>query len=500
MNKISTYVLCLLLSCFAAYASAQSYDVVERRNFWNSGNNITGLRMDSLTVSFAELSGRNMHGGFRDTYEAKTARSAQIEAKSITHKEKYSMAGSFTFSHTRGNSMSGSMFIDPGYYPIDVLEFTPGRKDRQSYGFTGGIAGDITSQWRLGGKIDFLASNYTKRKDLRYTNYALDLTIAPGVMYHSDDFAVGLAYVFGKKSERIKAEQVGTGTFDAFLDKGLMYGAYEDWEGSGTLLAESGLDGLPVNEISHGVSIQGEWKKLFAEVTYTHSEGEIGEKRIIWFKFPTDRLTSQLGYRFGNAANIHFARINVEWSQQKNNENVMDKETSNGITLNRIYARNCIFERDFLSLNPEYEWQNSRGEFRFGSEISYMKRRSTQTYPYVFSQKMTRYRIYASGVVHAGRFDIKLGGAFSSGSKTERFRTVDGDIDAGDPPYHLKEYYDINNEYLTASRITIDAGVRYRFFQALYTEIGVRYTRGFDLKHIAKSDRWCETIKIGYTF
>ena len=54
--------------------------------------------------------------------------------------------------------MSGSMFIHPGFYPVDILEFTPGRKDLQTYSFMGGIATNLNPNWRLGGKIDFASA------------------------------------------------------------------------------------------------------------------------------------------------------------------------------------------------------------------------------------------------------------------------------------------------------------------------------------------------------
>ncbi len=106
----------------------------------------------------------------------------------------------------------------PGFYPVDILEFTPGRKDLQTYTFMGGIATDISPNWRLGGKIDFAASNYSKRKDVRHTNYRLDLKVAPGIMYHSGELAIGLSYIFGKNSESVKAEVIGTAenSYNAF--------------------------------------------------------------------------------------------------------------------------------------------------------------------------------------------------------------------------------------------------------------------------------------------
>ena len=157
-NMKGIYIGSMLL-CIAAVSSAQTYDVIERRNSWNAGTNVTGIMMDSVTVSYAELYGKNNHGDFRNYYEADKLWSAGAVAKSITHLKKYSLIGSFSFDHTSGKDMSGSMFIHPGFYPVDLQEFTPGRKDLQTYAFMGGIAADAGTHWRIGGKIDFTSAN-----------------------------------------------------------------------------------------------------------------------------------------------------------------------------------------------------------------------------------------------------------------------------------------------------------------------------------------------------
>ena len=92
-------------------------------------------------------------------------------------------------------------------------------------------------------------------------------------MYHSDDYAIGFSYIFGKNSESVKAEEIGTAatSYYAFLDKGLMYGAYETWEGSGIHLNESGMNGFPIKELSHGAAAQFQWKAFYVDVEYSQS-------------------------------------------------------------------------------------------------------------------------------------------------------------------------------------------------------------------------------------
>ena len=74
MRKID--ITCLLLLCMVSAASAQTYDIIERRNSWNAGANVTGIMTDSVTTSYAELYGNNRHGDFRNSYEAAKSWSA----------------------------------------------------------------------------------------------------------------------------------------------------------------------------------------------------------------------------------------------------------------------------------------------------------------------------------------------------------------------------------------------------------------------------------------
>ena len=256
------------------------FERIDRRNLWNLGHNINGLRTDSVTISYAEIHGNFTSGGFHDSYQASSSWNAGAEARTMVHLKKFSMSGAFSFDNFSGKGMHGSMSARPGHYPVDALEFTPGNKTMQTYSFSGGISADLNPHWRLGAAIDYTGANYTKRKDLRHSNFLLDMTVSPSVMYHVGDLSLGLSYIFGKNSETIDAEELGisSSTYYAFLDKGLMFGAYEVWEGSGVHLAESGINGFPIKEFIHGAAAQVQWKSFFAELAYFYSSGSAGEK------------------------------------------------------------------------------------------------------------------------------------------------------------------------------------------------------------------------------
>lgn len=51
MKKI--YITGLWILCLTSGVSAQTYDIIERRNSWNAGANVTGIMMDSISASYA---------------------------------------------------------------------------------------------------------------------------------------------------------------------------------------------------------------------------------------------------------------------------------------------------------------------------------------------------------------------------------------------------------------------------------------------------------------
>ena len=65
-------------------------------------------------------------GWFRPTYAGTLQWSAGARAEGVRHGEKTTWMGSVSLEHKMGYRMLSSMLQEPGYFPIDLLEFTPG--------------------------------------------------------------------------------------------------------------------------------------------------------------------------------------------------------------------------------------------------------------------------------------------------------------------------------------------------------------------------------------
>lgn len=487
MNRVRYILLLCLLSCSAAVL-AQS--------------NVALVRLDSLSRSYAEVYGRYEDGDFRDTWQAPQMWSAGAVTGSVRHFDRMSLTGSFSFDQTEGYGMCGSMFIKPGYFPIDVLEFTPGRKTLQTYAFDGGIAYDLGGAWTIGARMDFESSNLAKRKDLRHTNWRLDMQVAPGVMYRTGGLALGFSPLFRKVAETIDAEQIGTAesSYYAFLDKGLMYGVSQVWTGSGIHLEEAGVNGLPLREYSYGGALQAKFRDLYADFEFLRTSGEAGEKEYIWFEFPGMSIDADMRYGWTKGDSRNNVSLHFDWKRQGLDENVLEKVSENGVVTVLDHGSNRIFSRSSWTLSPGFEHLHRLIEIKAGADCSVHDGVSSQMYPYVYVQTLVEASAHAGLIFHMGHFDWGATGDYGKGWVSQTDRTVSEDSGVQSEPFRLQDWYDRHMEYMTVSRFRSGIMLRYNFINGVYLETDLDYVKAFGLKYITGPCRFAAAIKAGYNF
>ncbi len=493
-------LLLLMLTWGAGSVAQERFDDLVRRNPWNGGVNAAGVRQDTVSRSYAEVHFTKENGGWTDHSGSDDSWNAGAETKSVRHFEKVSFFGRFAYDYFDGRNMCGSMLSRPGYYPVDILEFTPGRKVCETYAFTGGIAARLGRRWTGGLRADFEAGNYAKRRDLRHKNMSLDFEIAPGVMYRAGRFAAGAAYIFSKNSDKVEAEQIGKkgDSYYAFFDKGLYYGTQELWDGSNIHLAESGIDGFPMKETGHGASAQVQFGPLYVEATYRRTDGDTGEKDLTWHAFGGNRYSARAVLSLRSAAYGHFVRLDFDWREQDLREMLVGKENINGVTVNKVYGSTPVSGRKNAEAGGEYEIASERFHFRAGGRYSQTGRRSTLMYPYTREQKLHFAECFARGRRGFGRFELTAGVNCRWGGFSERSTTLAGG-DTGDYPLQLTAYYDREAEYLTATRLGAELAVRCNI-KRFYIDLSGRYEHGFGIRYAPGAERGAATIGVGYNF
>ena len=510
----------MLLLSMALPASVLRSQEIYEWEAWRDGRNIAGLASMSsprgtiaglIKRSSVELSGGVETGGYRSQNEAPTLWKGGVEADTEVHFYDILLTGNFSFSMSGGEGMCGSMFTNPGYYPIDILEFTPGAKTLQEYGMEGGIAWKNSSRLIPGATFRFGGSNYSKRKDLRHTTYRQEIEIVPSLIWDGDGFVLGASGILGKDSEFVQAEQIGTATAEsyyAFLDKGLMYGTYKVWDGNGVHLSESGVDRLPVKQYSYGLALQAEVGSfLYADVEYLSTQGEVGEKGYTWFRFPGSTMDAMLRWTLHRPSGVHVFKARGEWMRQETDESVIDKITEGGVTTPLEYGSNRIFERRHLSGGPVYDFYGSTGA-ELHSSLTFIqeKDRSTLMYPYLDLDQVTLMRFSADGKLPLGRFE--LCGGISAGCKIGEHRHVIGndneELGVVSAPYRMEEWFAREQELTDATYFGISAGLRYNFTLPggynMYAAAQYTLTHAFGIKLLPGGERHTAQITLGYDF
>ena len=538
------YKACILSLLVPLGAFGQTYRAVVGENIWTGSQNAAGWRapdynMEALRphvnaedsdksrdARYAEaaLYGTYEDGGFKPPHGGRNVWTAGIRAASLLDLSQTTLFGNVRFEQSNAQEMFGSVFLQPGQYPIDVLEFTPGPKTRQTYSVSGGLAREVGIHWLFGVKAGIDASNYAKRKDIRHTNYALDMSFSPAVLYHWHimedlDLDLGLSYQFRKTSESVDAEQVGAATADtyyAFFNKGMNYGTYQVWDGAGIHLDEAGVGLLPVKEITHGGAVQACLQSMMLlEIGYDHTEGLVGEKGYDWFRFPGHKTHVDFSFRMPQGvvldSYILFFRTHLESRTQTLREAVLDKETSGGVTTPSIYGYNRVYRRK--NGEEHYSIGLTGGGWLQQLQLEYGHRPgreySTLTYPYVDTLATNVRHVELSGrfnlfpnPFYAGparwALSFRLRGQWGSCQEQGLSVTDDSAVPESEP-FRLTEDWLRKREYMIAPRLVAGLALRRNLPRSLYLEASGSFTHAFRVEYL-ESDRWQGGLTLGYNF
>ena len=446
----------------------------------------------------ASLYGILEHGDFRPGYSSSSLWKAGAFAEGNRVGQRITYTGRFAFEQMQGTNMFTSMFVHPGYFPIDVLEFTPGDKTLQTYSFSGGLGFDLSPRWIAGGSIRYSAANYAKRKDIRYTGYALDMEVEPTLLYRfPEGWDVQGGVLWRKVSETIDAEQVGSATdesYYAFLDKGMRYGAYEVWDGAGLHLDEAGVGLLPVKEIAWGGSLQVNRGKFQARLRYLRLHGLVGEKGYDWFRFPG-----------------HEGRIDLSWGgwtlqlttrADRLDEAVLDRVSQGGVTTPEIYGYNSVSDRIHATALLSWRKPVPRGWVLATVNGTGWTEQSALEYPYRDRLSMLSARGSVEVRQRWGRW--AAGATLSGGFGKYREQGLEA-VATGLPdkePFRLLDDWVRRMEYLTASRASVRVLAIYHVASVpgLSLQAEGSWEHGFALQYAKGAERQVVRAAIGYTF
>jgi len=243
-----------------------------------SGQETGLLRIDPERLDSggeASLWGGIEEGWFRPEHAGTFQWSAGAGAKGVRHGKNTSWTGAISLEQMMGKDMTSSLFLEPGYYPMDIVEFRNGTKSRQTGRLEGGVLREVGYEWAFGIKASFQAANSAKQTELSHSAFGMEARVEPVVTYiMDDDMGLVSSYHVGLRTERIKMDK-SDGDLPAFLDNGLRYGSYVD-----------GLSLFPVRELSHGFDELYHSPEFSAGFGITWKRGQAGEQDGTRFLFP----------------------------------------------------------------------------------------------------------------------------------------------------------------------------------------------------------------------
>ena len=95
------------------------------------------------------------------------------------------MRGGMDYRHCWGSDACGSVWMEPGQMPFDMVEYTDttrGNIRQERYGLNGAVGVEVGRGLSFGGRFAYASASSTKQKDPRHTNSLMELDVRAGVM------------------------------------------------------------------------------------------------------------------------------------------------------------------------------------------------------------------------------------------------------------------------------------------------------------------------------
>ena len=538
MRKFKTIAIliggAIICSAFNSKAQEKSawadLSFVRQSEAWLSGNNAAGLKYTPVdTISEISFSGAFNKGSFINYNQSEQSYSYGGQAESYFRlSKKVVLFGSISYDNFTGKNMGASAWIDPEFAPFNLVEYadtTRGEKSMETYHLTGATAIDLGKKLTVGGKIDYLAANYVKKKDLRHLNTLMDLNLSLGAIYQIGQFAeLGLNYSYRKRVEETNFDSYGNTdrTYNTLISWGTFWGQVEGFGSDG--FTGKG-DNNPLIDKINGLSLQinlniNRRLRFFNEFTINKREGYFGvksDKTKVYTEHSADVLAykGRLSYTREKALHLfHLQASNDKLENWKNNY-YFDYDSESGVTYVKYNTPTKVLKRTNIQASVEYQLHIDYDDFNpkwsiiAGADYR-NKERKVSVYPLYRNQTVNqitgRLNVKRNFVLGKNQYTFLLGGSFSSGSGTR--------LDAGTYAGSTESSTTLRStdfnlyrefEYLTASCITTHAGFKYSKLLKqskirIFAGIGYERTKAAEIEFIKGDTFNSVSLSVGCSF
>lgn len=505
------------------------FEYVSKSDPWLTSNNASGLYKLLLDdVSYGEVSFNKNDGKFINYYQSDNSYVFGGKAESFYRlSPKVVVYGKVLYDNFKGKHMGGASFIDPYYNPFNIVaeaDSTAGEKQMENYHLIGAISVDVYKGLKVGGKIDYLATNYAKFKDLRHKNKLTDLSLTIGASYPISNFLeVGINYFYRRTIEGIEFKRYGNKDmrYYSLIDLGAFFGRREEFSDGG--YTKDG-DDKPLFNRFNGGSVQlglrlSEKIKLFNELTYKSRDGFYGKNSsssIIYSKHNASVYEYSGVLSIASGRDLHSIELYAGKENLENNENIYNVNTTPGGLLTIIYyGTNKVLDQDRLTAKLAYtanvDIVNYNPTWVLKADINfYQQKKTASLYPYYRKQtiNVANIDISANRNVFTGKgqiYKLLLGTGFSKGGGTDKNDGIySTGSSGGSSPIMLDSYLHREYEYLTNLQIHFTAGFGYQRpidkDIAIYGNVQYQVAKGLDVEYLSGSTFGSLGITVGCYF
>ncbi|MFA7033085.1 MAG: DUF6850 family outer membrane beta-barrel protein [Bacteroidales bacterium] len=523
-------LLAVMLPCNAAAQPSDknlySFDYIKNSNGWLTSYNAAGLCVLPVqSISIAEAYANKSNGDFINYYQSNNSYNIGAQTESFLRiGEKVFTYGKLSYDNFRGENMGGSVFIDPYFSSFNIVEMsdtTYGRKSKEMYHLVGGVGYDFGKGFRIGGKVDYTTGNYAKAKDLRHTNFLLDMIVTAGVSYQIGNVLdIGVNYLYRRNIESLDFEIYGTTDkfYYTLIDFGAFYGQREQ---SGERGYSNQSDKMPSVSIFNGASLQLDFTlsqkaHWFNEFSYRARNGYYGKKSENSITYIEDN-GMELDYSgllsLDSKSSLHTVKLSASYKHLVNNENIYQENSVGGRTTISYFGSNEVLDRTTVNGNIEYTANLGVNSYmpkwiiKAGADGFY-RYLTTSIYPFYRKQNVLSVNTYLTGHYNIIKdkdiygFTLGAGYGFGGGTMFEdgTYVAVTNQKVPRTAEYALQREY----EYLTANRLNASAALRYsRFFNkgiTGYAELNYKFKDGLNLMYLKGNTYHSVTLTLGLSF
>lgn len=413
-------------------------------------------------------------GRFKPTHAALFEWKAGADARFARHGIHTSWTGSLSVEQAMGNHQGSSLFLEPGYFPVDLWDQTAGTESRQTGRMEIGLLSDLSDLWAAGFNASVEAANKTKRGGVHHSTFGVDALLEPTLTFITDDDAcIVTSYLIRVRTENAKAGQPEDGIPSIFLDEGMRYGEYQH-------------AGLSLMDLSHGFYGRYYSPELSGGFGITWKRGQAGEKDYSRFRFPGSTLRgffefSREGFEIDQVYRISYQRDRDQLRE------VRDGGTS---ALSDRVTRDAAFS---YTLRPH---KGSLKRAGIDLDGNLWKERSFVSVGDAARMLGGTATVFVSATF--GRVDLDARLSAGGGRWLDRGRTYEED----EKSLRLAEDWRKNMDYRMLPRMGMGGTITYHvsFLKGLSLQIDTDWLRAFQMVHLGGKNRNVALLRIGYHF